>query len=786
MLYGREAEQRIIGQLLADARNGSSRVLVIRGEAGIGKTALLDFAAGEAAGMTVLRGAGTEVEAELPFAALHMLLRPVLGRTGDLSVRQAAALAGAFGLGPAASADQFLVGMAALSLLAEASGDRPLLCLADDAQWLDAASAGALNFAARRLGADPVALIFAAREAGPDGEPTFPAPGLAELRLPRLDRDACDEVMAAASAGLDPQLRERVLDDAGGNPLAVIEFARALAAGAAGQPALAASAPLPLEGRVQLVFTRQVSRLPAATRALLLTAAADGTGDLGIILRAAGNLGVTAETIAPAERAGLVHVADQLVTFRHPLIRSAAYQAAQFAQRQAAHRALAQALDSGEHADRRAWHLAVATVEPDERVAAELEDAGRRASSRSGYSAAAAAYQRAADLTPGPSEQGRRLAAAAQAARTQATLIMRQHSPTAVSASVAILSSSLPQPRYVPVPSSSGGPREPRTRSWWRPPLQSRPPTRRWQPRCWPKPSATGFSPTIPHWPTALRKSCARSSYRPARHCWPWCAPRRRWRASPRATHWAACRRRRSSWQPRGRRRPPAAPVTGPDELRARFAKHTAAALVTGVASLRPRPGDVPGSATRVALRELGRRAVFLDGQPERPGELIVPLVTARPGLLALFGIGPAPRRCCSSPPGTIPGGCAARRPGRTCAPRLPSRHRRGKSPATGSTPVATARPATPYGRSCSPAWARTRPPAPTSGAARKKESPRPRSSAASSVTSPGRSTRTCALTPADLHTPGTAWPANRLPQTCWPSNDPPAVPGPHLDLLAT
>jgi len=417
MLYGRATEQRVVGQLLTDARKGSSKVLVLRGEAGIGKTAMLDFAAREATGMTVLRGAGSEIEAELPFAALHLILQPVLQRIGELPQRQGAALAGAFGLGPAADADQFLVGMGALSLLAEAAGDRPLLCLVDDAHWLDAASAGALCFAARRLGADPVALVFAARETRPGGEPAFPAPGLPELRLRGLDAHASEDLLAGRSPRLDTHLRERVLADSGGNPLALIELARSLAsADADAQPALAAGTPLRLTDRVQEAFARQIEGLPEATGTLLLVAAADGTGDLGTILRAAAALGATAEALAPAERAGLVEATGQSVAFRHPLIRAAAYQAAPYVRRQAAHRALARFLDTGEHADRRAWHLAAAATGPDEEVAAGLEQAAQRARARSGYAAMAAAYQRSAELTPGRAPRARRLAAAAQAA----------------------------------------------------------------------------------------------------------------------------------------------------------------------------------------------------------------------------------------------------------------------------------------------------------------------------------------------------------------------------------
>ena len=225
--------------------------------------------------------------------------------------------------------------------------------------------------------------------------------------------------------------------------------------------------------------------------------------------------------------------------------------------------------------------------------------------------------------------------------------------------------------------------------------------------------------------------------------------------------------------------------LTGPDDLRARFAKHTAAALVAATASLRPRPGDVAGYAVRIALRELGRRAEFPGGQPGRPGELIVPLVTAHaPGLLALYGIGPAPQHCCSSRRGTIPNGCAARPPGHICALPPPFLHPRARPSATGSTPAGTARLTMPCGGSCSPAWALTRPPAPTPDAAQPKENPRRRSSAASSVTSPARSIPTCAILPANAHSRGRPGPIFGC-RTCWPANDPPAVPGAPQDLLS-
>jgi DNA-binding CsgD family transcriptional regulator len=415
MLVGRDLEQQRVRRLLHESAGGRGQVIVLRGDAGIGKTALLGFAAAEAeaAGMRVLRGAGIEAEAELPFASLHQVLQPVLDRLPGLPRRQAGALAGAFGLGPAAGADRFLVAMGALSLLTDAAAEVPVACLVDDAHWLDAASAEAFSFAARRLSADPVALIFAARDARPGGELAFPALGLPELQLAGLSPGASEDLLAGQWPDLDPRLRGRVLGDAQGNPLAIIEFARSAAsATVAGQPVV----PLGLTDRVADAFRRQVVCLPEASQTVLLVAAADGTSGLDDILRAAALLGATAADLDAAEQARLVEVSGQSVMFRHPLVRAGVYRAFPYQRRQQAHAALAAALTGSEHADRRAWHLAAAATGPDERVAAELELAARRAGSRSGYAAMTTAYQRAAELTSDLTVRSRRLAAAAQAA----------------------------------------------------------------------------------------------------------------------------------------------------------------------------------------------------------------------------------------------------------------------------------------------------------------------------------------------------------------------------------
>jgi DNA-binding CsgD family transcriptional regulator len=417
MLHGRSAETARIDVLLAAARHGRSGALVIRGEAGVGKTALLDYAAATA-GMRVLRGTGIESEAELPFAALQLLLRPGVGRLEVLPPPQAQALRGAFGLAGTPGADRFLIGLAALSLLAELAGDAALLCLIDDAHWLDRASADALQFAARRLGSEGVVLLASAREDG------FEAPGLPELTLGRLGREASRALLAERAPGLPPALADRVLAEADGNPLALLELPAALSGSSKVPVALAASlelpAPLPLPRRLQQSYYRQVAALPAPTRTFLLVAAAEETGDLGLVRRAAQALSVPAAAADAAERSGLIAVGASEMAFRHPLVRAAVYQGATSAERGAAHAALAGTLDdplAGEpDADRRAWHLAAAAAGPDERVAAALEQAADRARQRLGHAAAAAALERAARLTPAQPGRARRLIAAAGAA----------------------------------------------------------------------------------------------------------------------------------------------------------------------------------------------------------------------------------------------------------------------------------------------------------------------------------------------------------------------------------
>ncbi|WP_207936424.1 helix-turn-helix transcriptional regulator [Actinomadura sp. KC216] len=411
MLIGRDRERERVGGVLEGARSGRSGSVVIRGEAGIGKTSLIDRIAADAEDMLLVRGAGVESETELPFSGLHLMLYPYADRFDALPGQQAAALRSAFGLASGQVSDRFLIGAATLTLLSELAADRPVLCLVDDAQWLDPASLDALLFAARRLGADPIAMIFTVRDAAVP----FPDHGLDVVRLEGLDRATAQDLVDAHAPGLTVPVRERLLDEAGGNPLALIELASALQSQEARH-----AGPLPVggqvAGRVQEAFRHQLAQMPEATRLLLLVVAADGTADLGVVLRAAETLGLSAADLGPAEEARLVVLDGTEVRFRHPLIRAVTYQNAAHHQRIAAHGALARTLDGDEHADRRAWHLAAAATGPDESVAAELERAARRAGDRGGTAAVAAAYERAARLSTDAEGKARRLVHAARAA----------------------------------------------------------------------------------------------------------------------------------------------------------------------------------------------------------------------------------------------------------------------------------------------------------------------------------------------------------------------------------
>ncbi|MEV4891157.1 AAA family ATPase [Nonomuraea sp. NPDC055795] len=405
MMVGRSAERSRLVRLVADAKAGRSRSLVVRGEAGIGKTALLEYAAGVAGGMRILRVAGIESEAEIPFAALQLMLARDVGRFDALPAAHAQALRAAFGTGPA-SGDRLMVGAATLTLLSELAGERPLLCLFDDVQWFDRSSVDALLFAVRRLHTDPVGAVFAVR----DGERPFPASGIDDVRLPRLGaRDAAE--LLATVGPLPQPVADRVLVESGGNPLAIVELARS-GTGALPSPV----APLAAVGRLEEHYRLQLRTLPSRTRQALLLVAADHGCELWSYLAAAGRLGLRADDLEPAEHAGLVRVTADAVEFRHPLIRAAAYQEAPLARRLAAHRALADVLSDPRDADRRAWHAATAAGGIDDGVADELERAAERALARGAPAAASRALERAVRLSGDAAVQARRLVAAARAA----------------------------------------------------------------------------------------------------------------------------------------------------------------------------------------------------------------------------------------------------------------------------------------------------------------------------------------------------------------------------------
>ncbi len=410
MLLGRSGECARLERLLADAKAGQSAVLVLRGAPGAGKTALLDFAATCAESYRVVRAVGVEWEMELPFAGLHQLCGGLLDDLGRLPGPQRDALETAFGLSSGAPPDRFLISLAVLSLLSEAAEERPLLCLVDDAQWLDRASAQTLAFVARRVKAEAVALVFAVREPLELNE-------LASLPHARLEglSDAHARELLASVIGppLDERVRAQILAEARGNPLALLELPRELSpaelAGGFGLPGA-----LPLETRIEASFRRRVQQLPTATQQLLLLAAAEPTGEPALLWRSAEQLGITNDAMVPALGDSLIELGAR-VAFRHPLLRSAIYRAAPAEDRHAAHLALAAATDAEADPDRRAWHRARAALEPDEDVAGELERLAGRAQARGGLAAAAAFLPRAAALTLDHGERARRSLEAAGA-----------------------------------------------------------------------------------------------------------------------------------------------------------------------------------------------------------------------------------------------------------------------------------------------------------------------------------------------------------------------------------
>ena len=407
-LVGRRREREVLERLLQSAASGESGVLVVLGEPGVGKTALLDFAIEAAARFRTVRTTGIESEVELPFAATQQLCAPILERRQGLPAPQRLALEVAFGLEDGPAPNAFLVGLAILGLLAEAATDRPLLCVVDDAQWLDRASAAALSIVARRLTAENVVLLVAARELGA----TFA--GLPELTVRGLGRTEARTLLETVlSAPVDGQVLDRVVVETGGNPLALLELPRGLSpaqlAGGFGLPAA-----VPLHASIEERFIRWFAALPTDARRLVLLAAADPTGDAALIWRAAEHLGIGESAALAAESEGLV-VFSEAITFRHPLVRSAVYRVAGADERSEAHRAIAVSIDPSVDPDRRAWHRSQGATMPDEDVASDLERSATRAQARGGVAAAAAFLERSSALTPDPARRAGRALAAAHA-----------------------------------------------------------------------------------------------------------------------------------------------------------------------------------------------------------------------------------------------------------------------------------------------------------------------------------------------------------------------------------
>jgi DNA-binding CsgD family transcriptional regulator len=406
----RQTECEELDRLLALTRDGRSAALVLRGEAGIGKTALLQHAARRAVGSRIAEVTGVQAEMELPFAGLHQLCAPMLDHFDALPRPQGDALRVALGLAAGNAPDRFLVSLATLSLLSEVANERPLLCLVDDAQWLDLATAEILAFVARRLSAESVALVLAIREPAEADR----LRGLPELMVRGLRRDEAIALLASAVPGrLDARVRDRVVAETGGNPLALLELPRGMSAaelaGGFDTPLMTS-----LPGRLEEHYRRRIEQLPEDTQRLLLVAAADPVGDAALVLRAGQTLAIAPDALAPAAAAALLEI-GAVVRFRHPLVRSAVYRAAPVGDRRRAHAALAQVSDPERDADRWAWHRALAASAPDEGVAAELERAAGRAEMRGGLAAAVAFLERAASLTPEAAPRARRELAAAQA-----------------------------------------------------------------------------------------------------------------------------------------------------------------------------------------------------------------------------------------------------------------------------------------------------------------------------------------------------------------------------------
>ena len=407
-LIDRDAERDMLDRVVATVRAGESRALAVSGDAGVGKTALLDYLAGNASGCRVVRTAGHQSEMELAFAALHQLCAPLLDNLERLPVPQRDALRIAFGMGSGPTPDRFLVGLAVLNLLSDAAEPQPVICVVDDEQWLDRASAQVLGFVARRLVAESVGMVFAARI------PSAELGGLEQLRVEGLHESDARALLDAALTGpLDARVRDRIVAETRGNPLALLELPRGLTpqelAGGFGLPSGAR-----LAVGIEENFRRRVEALPDQTRRLLVVAAAEPTGDVALVWRAVARLGIDVEWAAPAVETSLVEF-DTGVRFRHPLVRLAIYGSASRRERQAAHAALAEVTDPQRDPDRHAWHRAHAAPGPDEDVAAELERSADRAQARGGVAAAAAFLERATMLTLDPTRRTERALGAASA-----------------------------------------------------------------------------------------------------------------------------------------------------------------------------------------------------------------------------------------------------------------------------------------------------------------------------------------------------------------------------------
>src|SRR4051794_18234292 len=390
MLLGREREQAALARLLDDARDGRSGVLALVGEAGIGKSALLDAAAELAHGMRVIRARGVVSEAQIPFAGLYELLRPALDSLGRIPAPQASALESALALRPAQPQDRFAVGAATLSLLAAFAEDQPLAVLVDDVHWFDGSSADALQFAVRRLLAEPIAVVLAARE----GESSLlDGTGLPLLELRGLDAGSAEQLLRRAAPDAGTQTASRLHRETGGNPLALLELARER------PPDLPVDVPVPVVTSVAHAYLQRAAALPERTNAALVLAAATDRGELTLFARSATTLGVTVSDLGPAEEASLVEVESVRIEFRHPLARSAIYGAATADRRREVHRALADALPDAD-VDRRAWHLALAAAGPDATPSSAPQPAAERAHAPSPDEGASQAFERPAPPPP--------------------------------------------------------------------------------------------------------------------------------------------------------------------------------------------------------------------------------------------------------------------------------------------------------------------------------------------------------------------------------------------------